>query len=210
MAESLPLDPSPSTRTVTALLLAAGTSSRMGDFKQLMPFRGRTFVEACVETLLASKADETIVVVGHRAEDVRRAIERLPVRIVSNDDYLEGMASSIKVGVRAVDEGETDAILVALCDQPHVPTSVVDTVIAAYKASNALIVTPTIAGDSGHPVIFDLSLRDEILAVDPSEGLRAVTYAHRAERLRVPVDTVAIIDDVDTPEDYDRIVVNPE
>jgi molybdenum cofactor cytidylyltransferase len=208
-------DPSPSddrraARRVVALLLAAGTSSRMGDFKQLMPYRGRTFVEACAETLLASSVDETLVVLGHRAEEVRRTIASLPVRVVVNEAYLDGMATSIKAGVRAIAPGSADAILVALCDQPHVPVPVVDAVVAAYRSSSALIVAPAIAGDSGHPVIFDLSLRDEILAIDPAHGLRAVTYAHRENRLRVPVDTVAVIDDVDTPDDYQRIVVSSQ
>jgi molybdenum cofactor cytidylyltransferase len=177
----------------------------MGDFKQLMSYRERTFVEACAETLLASRVDETIVIVGHRAEEVCRAVAHLPVRTVVNENYLDGMASSIKAGVAAIAPGSADAILVALCDQPHVPVAVVDAVVAAYRASGAPIVAPVIAGDSGHPVIFDLSLRDEILAIDPSQGLRAVTYAHRADRVRVPVDTVAVIDDVDTREDYERI-----
>jgi molybdenum cofactor cytidylyltransferase len=177
----------------------------MGDFKQLMKYRGRTFVEACVETLLASSVDETVVVLGHRAEDVATAVARFPVRTIRNDDYLDGMTSSIKAGIRAVPEGSADAVLVALCDQPHVPVTVVDAVLAAYRSSGALVVAPTIAGDSGHPVVFDLSLREEILAVDPAQGLRAVTYAHRSDRLRVPVDTVAVIDDVDTPDDYERI-----
>ena len=194
-------------RRVTAILLAAGVSSRMGDFKQLMPFRGRTFVETCVETLLASTADEVLVVLGHRAGDVAAAIARFPARTIVNEEYRQGMASSVKAGVRAVAEGTAEGVLIALCDQPHVPVRVVNAVIEAYRASRALIVVPAIAGDSGHPVIFDLSLRDEILAVDPSEGLRAVTYTHRGERVRVPVDTLSVIDDIDMPDDYSRIVL---
>lgn len=191
-------------RRVVAVLLAAGTSSRMGELKQLMPYRGRTIVEACVETLLASAVDEVLVVVGHRADEVAAAVSRFAVRVVRNDDYLEGMSSSVAAGVRAAPEG-ADAVMICLCDQPHVPVTVFDAVLAAYRERDAAIVVPTIAGDTGHPVVFDLSLRDEILAADPSRGLRAVTYAHRADTLRVPVDSVAVLDDIDTPDDYERL-----
>lgn len=190
-------------RKVVAVLLAAGTSSRMGDFKQLMPFRGRTIVEACVETLLAADVDETIVVVGHRGDEVEAAVARHPVRVVRNEDYLAGMSTSVKTGVAAA--ADAAAVLVCLCDQPHIPVHVFDAVVAAYRETGAPIVVPTIAGDTGHPALFDMSLRDEILAVDPNEGLRSVTYAHRGERLRVPVDTVGVLDDMDTPDDYERL-----
>jgi molybdenum cofactor cytidylyltransferase len=177
----------------------------MGKFKQLMPYRGRTFVEACVETLLASTADDVVVVVGHRAGEVAAAIARFPVRTAVNAEFAAGMSSSVKAGVRAIPEGAADGLMIALCDQPHVPVAVFDAVLDAYRLTGARIVVPTIAGDSGHPVVFDLSLRDEILSVDPSQGLRAVTYAYRGERLRVPVDTLSVIDDIDTPEDYERL-----
>jgi len=191
-------------RRVAAVLLAAGTSSRMHEFKQLLPFRGRTIVEACVETLLATTADEVVVVVGHRGDEVAAVLARFPVSIVRNDAYLEGMSSSVAAGVVAA-RGNADAVMICLCDQPHVPKSVFDAVLDAYRASVAPIVVPTIAGDTGHPVIFDLSLADEMLGVDPAHGLRAVTYAHRAETLRVPVDSVGVLDDMDTQEDYERL-----
>jgi molybdenum cofactor cytidylyltransferase len=192
-------------RRVTAVLLAAGLSTRMnGEFKQLMPYRGRTIVEACVETLLASTVDETLVVLGHRADEVAATISRFAVRTVQNPDYEAGMSTSVVAGLRAVGV-ESDAMMVALVDQPHLPVAVFDAVLDAYRDTGARIVVPTIAGDTGHPVIFDLSLRDEILAVDPTKGLRAVTYAHRADSLRVAVDSVGILDDIDTPDDYERL-----
>jgi molybdenum cofactor cytidylyltransferase len=192
------------TRRVTAVLLAAGLSSRMGDFKQLMPYRGGTIVESCVETILASPVDDVVVVVGHRADEVEAAVSRFPVRVLRNSDYALGMSTSAVAGVRAA-EG-ADAVMICLADQPQIPAAVFEAVLAAYRASGARIVVPTIAGDTGHPVVFDLSLRDEILAVDPSAGgLRTVTYAHRGEVLRVPVDTVSVLDDIDTPDDYERL-----
>jgi len=191
-------------KRVTAILLAAGASTRMNAFKQLLPFGDRTIVEACVARILTTSIEETIVVVGHRADDVAAAVSGLSVRVVRNDAYATGMASSVKAGVAAA-RATADAVMICLCDQPHVPSAVYKAVLDTYRRTGALIVVPTIAGDTGHPVVFDMSLVDEILAVDPTTGLRAVTYAHRADTIRVPVDSVAILDDMDTPDDYERL-----
>jgi molybdenum cofactor cytidylyltransferase len=83
--------------------------------------------------------------------------------------------------------------------------AIFDAVIDAYRATRGVIVVPQIAGDTGHPAIFDLRLRDEILGLDEAQGLRSVTYAHRAEIVRVAVDDVGVLDDMDTPDDYARL-----
>jgi len=192
-------------RSVGAILLAAGTSSRMGGFKQLLPYRGSTIVETCVATVRGTTVDSIYVVVGHRADEVAAAVEAPDVRIVRNDAYLDGMATSVVAGVTAARAAGHDAVMICLCDQPHLDRTVYDAVLGAYRESGAPIVVPSYAGDTGHPAIFDRSLFDEILAVDPSQGLRAVTYAHRGDKLRVPVDAVGVLDDIDTAEDYERL-----
>lgn len=179
-------------------------STRMGDFKQLMPFRGRTFVAACLESIRASSVDDVVVVTGHRADEVAKAVAPFGVRVVHNPDYASGMSTSVLVGLAAIDV-DAHGMLVALCDQPHVRVEVFDAVLDAYRSHEALVVVPTIAGDSGHPVIFDLSLRDEILDIDPASGLRSVTYAHRSETLKIGVDDIAVLDDIDTMDDYERL-----
>lgn len=189
---------------VAAVLLAAGTSSRMGAFKQLLPFRGTTIVRACVRTLRDSSVDEVLVVVGHRADEVRAELAGETVTLVENARYLEGMSTSVTAGLRAVSPSAA-AVMICLCDQPHLSVGVYDALLAAYRLHRAPITVPLFGGDTGHPAIFDCSLRDEILAVDPSQGLRSVTYAHRAEVMRVPVDTVGVLDDMDTAEDYERL-----
>ena len=130
---------------ISAILLAAGESRRMGTFKQLLTFEGKTFVERCVDELLASKAAEVIVVTGHRDDDVRRIIGTRAVRFAHNPEYRSGMASSILCGVSAV-APTTEAVLISLADQPQITAALIDHVISAYLANRPMIVVPRHSG----------------------------------------------------------------
>lgn len=189
---------------ISALLLAAGESRRMGDFKQLLTFRGKTFVECCVDNILASRAGEVVVVTGHREADVRSALGDRPVRFAHNPDFREGMSSSIKRGVQAVSD-RARAVLVALVDQPQVGSGIFDMVIDCYERSGPLVVVPSYGGRNGHPIVLDISLRGEILAMDPSKGLREVVHAHADRLVKIEVGTDAVLTDFDYPEDYRRL-----
>ena len=190
---------------ISAVLLAAGKSRRMGKFKQLLPLAGKTFVECCVDNLLASRVDEVVVVTGHREADVRNAVGTRPVRFANNPDYRDGMSSSIKRGVEAISK-MARACLIALVDQPQIGSDVINRVIEAYLADEPLIVIPTYEGKNGHPIILDLKLRDEILAIDPAQGLKQVVHAHSSEVVRIEVFTEAVLTDFDFPEDYKRLL----
>jgi molybdenum cofactor cytidylyltransferase len=190
---------------ISAVLLAAGESRRMGKFKQLLPLGGKTFVECCADNLLASRVDDVIVVTGHREADVRSAIGNRPVRFAHNPDYRDGMSSSIKRGIDAISK-EAHACLIALADQPQIGADVINRVIEAYEQDETLIVIPAYEGRNGHPIILDLKLRDEILAIDPDEGLRQVVHAHSNEIVRVEISTDAVLTDFDFPEDYERLL----
>jgi len=189
---------------VSAILLAAGESRRMGEFKQLLTLGGKTFVECCVDNLLAARVGEVIVVTGHRAADVERAVGDRPVRVVRNEDYRSGMSGSIKRGVREVSH-DARACLIALVDQPQIRTDVINRVIETYEAGDPLVVIPTYQGKNGHPVLVDLRLREEVLAMSPDQGLRQVVHAHASDTARVEVQTETVLIDFDYPEDYMRI-----
>lgn len=193
---------------ISAVLLAAGESRRMGKFKQLLEFGGKTFVECCVDNLLASRAGEVIVVTGHREAEVRGAIGDRHVRFVNNPDYHDGMSSSIKRGVGSISKSAR-ACLIALADQPQIGADVINRVIEAYVKDEPLIVVPTYEGKNGHPIVVDLKLRDEILAIGPAQGLKQVVHAHSSEVIRVEVSTDAVLLDFDYPEDYRRILTDP-
>ncbi|HVF90135.1 MAG TPA: nucleotidyltransferase family protein [Blastocatellia bacterium] len=189
---------------ISALLLAAGESRRMIDFKQLLTFRGKTFVECSVDNLLESRAGEVIVVTGYREADVRSALSGRPVRFAHNPDYRAGMSSSIKQGVRAISDG-AHGMLVALVDQPQIGADIFNLVIDSYERSRPLVVVPSYGGKNGHPVVIDLSLKDEILEMDPSQGLREVVHAHADRLLKIEVASDTVLTDFDYPEDYRRI-----
>ena len=191
---------------ISAVLLAAGESRRMGQFKQLLLLGEKTFVEHCVETLLAARVDEIIVVTGHRESEVRAAAAAgtRAVRFVHNTDYRAGMASSIKCGVQAVPDG-SKACLIALVDQPQIGPNVIDQLIDVYENARPRITIPTFKGKGGHPIILDLSLKQEILEMDQSIGLGQVISAHSSEIARVEVFSSDVVEDCDLPEDYERI-----
>jgi molybdenum cofactor cytidylyltransferase len=189
---------------ISAVLLAAGESRRMGEFKQLLSFRGKTFVESCIDNLILSRVDEIIVVTGHRAEDVRRAAGDRAVSFAHNSEYRLGMSSSIKRGVEAA-SSECRAFLVALVDQPHVGPEIVNRLIETFDGG-ALIAIPTYRGSRGHPIIISSSLRHEILTMDPAEGLRQVIRAHQGDTVYVAAETSAVLEDCDFPEDYQYIL----
>jgi molybdenum cofactor cytidylyltransferase len=175
----------------------------MGSFKQLLTLGGKTFVECCVDNLLASRIGELIVVTGHRDDDVRAALAGRDVRFAHNANYQDGMASSIKCGLEEVSDKAT-ACLIALVDQPEIGTDIFNNVIEAYRKESPLIVVPTYRGKRGHPVVLDLKLRNEILGMDPRLGLREIVSSHRQQTCLVET-AVAILLDFDTPDDYRRV-----
>ena len=187
---------------IAAVLLAAGRSRRMGEFKPLLPFGDRSVVEACVSNLHEAGVGEVVVVVGHRAEEVRAALARFEsVRFATNDEPESEMGVSVARGVEALGD-ETEAALVALVDHPAVPPASVACLIEARRRTGARLVVPEWEGRGGHPVLVDLSLRDEIVRVAPRAGLRAVFDAHRREVLRVPAASPFVVRDMDTWDDY--------
>ncbi len=188
--------------SVAAVLLAAGRSRRMGAFKPLLRFGGVTVVEACVANLLEAGALEVVVVVGRRGDGIRAALAgEARVRFAVNDTEGSEMGLSVARGVEAVSE-DASAVLVALVDQPAVPPHAIRNLIETHARTGARLVLPEWRGRGGHPVLIDLSLREELLTVVRERGLRALFDAHRTEVVRLPADTPLVARDMDTWDDY--------
>ena len=190
---------------ISAILLAAGESRRMGELKQLLPLGDKTFVQHCADNLLASRVDEIVIVTGHRNMEVERSVGDRAVRFTYNQDYRSGMASSVKCGVQAISHGSR-AFVVALADQPTIGANVINSLIETYENARPLIVIPTYDGRTGHPVLFDVSLKEEIQSMDPERGLREVIRAHSNGIVRIEASDRSVLEDCDLPEDYSRIL----
>jgi molybdenum cofactor cytidylyltransferase len=190
---------------IWAVVLAAGESRRMGTQKLLLPFGETTVVEAVVRTASASRADRVLVVIGADGEAVRRKIEGSGVEFAVNPDYRLGMLSSVQAGFRAL-PAEAEAAVIMLGDQPFLAAAVVDEVIGTYREGRKGIVIPTFRGRRGHPLLIDLKFREEVLALDPAEGLRGLVRARAGDIGEVEAGDAGILRDMDTPEDYAGIL----
>jgi len=191
-------------KTVTALVLAAGRSERMGAFKLLLPFRGRSVIETVVDTLLESPLKGVWVILGHRGEAIRQILAPRPVEYVLNADYEEGMFASVQCGFGAVPDA-TEGVLVCLGDQPGLSRAVVDPLLAAFETARQGILIPTWEGRRGHPVLIHTRYREEILEMEGEQGLRELLWKHPEDVGEVPVADASILQDMDTPEDYRRL-----
>lgn len=187
---------------VSAVLLAAGESTRMGQQKALLPWKGSTLLLYQVNSLLAAGVAEVVTVVGYRAERLRSLIEGIPrVSTVLNLRYRTGKASSIRAGLRGISH-QAEAVLVLSVDQPRSPTFV-GRVLEAHRQQGALITYPAYAGKGGHPILFSRSLLPEMMVIrESSQGLREVVQRHQSEWLRLEVDDQEALFDLNRPQDY--------
>jgi len=186
--------------SVSAILLAAGRSQRMGAFKPLLPFGETTVIRCCIQHLRQGGIDEVVVVLGHEAEELQRTISDLNLRFVINPDSTSEMGASIACGLKEL-LPETKAALIALTDQPAVPPNVIEAIMSEWTSGERLVV-PEFRGHGGHPVLIDLRFREELLNLDSRGGLRSFLEAHREQVRRLPVNSPFIARDMDTWDDY--------
>lgn len=194
---------------IWAIVLAAGEALRMGTPKLLLPFGEVTMIEAVVNTLLQSRVDNVLVVLGSDREKIRKKITDMPVQTVENLRYKEGMLSSIQAGFRALPQ-ETDAVLICLGDQPLISVTTLNSMINRYKETGGGIILPVYNKKRGHPILIDMKHKDEVLDLSPAIGLRALVYNHPEEVEEIEVDSAYILQDIDYPEDYRRELAKKE
>lgn len=196
---------------IAAIVLAAGRSSRMGSHKLLLPLGDRPLVSYAVRAATGSAASPVIVVLGHDADRVREALlETLPggaYRVIVNQRYREGMATSLRAGIAELDDTVAGA-LVLLADQPLLTARVLDQVLGEARSDPERIVAATYGGARGHPVYFPRSLFAEVQAIRGDEGARSVLARHTDSVARVAVEPTYIGLDVDEPSAYARLVAD--
>jgi molybdenum cofactor cytidylyltransferase len=204
---------------ITGILLAAGTSSRMGAPKQLLPWRGEPLVRHAARQALGSKLDGLIAVLGHEAAAVEAALAGLPLRCVRNEGYASGQASSLRAGLAAL-PSEAEAALVLLCDQPLVSPALIDEILAAFRqplpdakdvarqgenlqrSAFPVAVIPRYEGQRGNPVLLARPLFAQLMGLEGDEGARRVLGRHATRVRWLDVGDAAAVTDVDTLEEY--------
>ena len=189
--------------SVTAILLAAGQSRRMGAFKPLLPFGKTTVIQSCLKYLTMGGVDSVVVVVGYRADDIREQLSNYSVLFAVNPDPASEMAASIAAGVRKVPDSAA-AVLISPADYPAIPPAVIASILGEWSKGYRLV-KPTWQGRGGHPVLVDLSFRADLLDLEPATGLKGLFDRRKNEVRRIKVDSPYVARDLDTWDDYERL-----
>ena len=186
-----------------AILLAAGESRRMGELKALLPWQGTSLLAHQVDALKQAGADQVVVVLGHRAEELRPIVEgQEGVTLVFNPDYWQGKTTSIKAGLRAAGEHNPAALLLLNVDQPR-SAETIEFLLWSHRSGGALITIPTYQGKGGHPIILDPALLEELLSIEEAtQGMKAVVQRHWDRTQKVEMDQPEVLWDLNTPEQY--------
>jgi len=191
---------------IGAIILAAGSSSRMGRAKQTLTYRGESLLRRAAHAALGAGCRPVIVVTGAHAELARRELDGLEVTEEFNPLWQTGMASSVRAGaeglVRA--DAEVAATVLMLCDQPHVTAEIVSNLVAAHRASGKLIVASTYGRSFGVPALFGRALFAELAQLEGAAGAKQVINRHAAETHFVSFSGGEV--DVDTPDDFMRLI----
>ena len=187
-----------------AVILAAGSSTRMGTAKQLLRLDDRPLLQHALDNVRASAVAEIILVLGAAAEAIQRETDTQNVRVVINQNYRQGMGSSLKAGLSAVDP-QAKAALIVLADQPFVRPATLDQLMTEHHRSKAQIVIPTHRGFRGNPVLLDRSVFAEVMALEGEMGCRAIFGNHLEGIVKVPVDDAGILLDIDRKSDFEAL-----
>jgi molybdenum cofactor cytidylyltransferase len=186
---------------ISAILLGAGESKRMGVDKLSLPWGRKTVLEHCVKTLLRSEAQELVVVLGIRNKKVKNLFQGQKVKVIINPYSNRGMSTSIQRGLQAIHPG-CHGVLIALGDQPLLKTRTINGLIHAFEEREGGIIVPSFRGRRGHPVIFHRRYKKELLDLKGDVGGRSIIERHPKDVRLVPVKSRGVVKDVDTWQDY--------
>lgn len=187
---------------VSALILAAGPSRRMGTAKLALPVEGVAMLRRVAEAAVGSRCRETVVVLGAAQDVYRPLLQGVPVLIVENPDFEHGMSTSIRAGVAAL-SAESKAVVILLADQPRITSHIINRLIEAYLEEGKRIVASSYQGVVGVPVLFDGALYLELLTLEGDGGARSVIETYPQHGVAVPLEEGAW-EDVDVPSDLAR------
>jgi len=185
---------------IAAVVLAAGTSSRMGRNKLIELVRGKPLVRQAVDAALASRLNPVLVVTGHEADKISVTLNGAPVTIVHNDKFSEGLSASIRAGIAAVPE-DCEGAMILLGDMPDISPALIDRLIAAFDPAGGHAICVATAGDRrGHPVLWARPFFPEMMSLKGDKGARDLFEAHAHQMIEIDAGDDAPVADIDTPE----------
>jgi len=188
---------------ISAILLGAGESKRMGIDKLSLPWGRKTVFEHCFEILLRSDVEELVIVLRFRNKGIKNLFQRKKVKIVTNPCFRKGMSHSIRRGLQAI-HPNSHGILVALGDQPFLKTRTINVLIRTFDQGRGGIIIPSFQGKRGHPVIFDRKYEKELLDLKGDVGGRSIIERHPEDLRVVSIKSEGVVKDVDTWQDYEK------
>lgn len=188
------------------LILAAGSSSRLGQPKQLVAFNDQTLLQKVIRTALSFESIPATVVLGANAGIIKPSISNLPVQIVENKNWAEGMGSSVTCGINAIlyQQPETEAVILLVCDQYRLNKSIIEKLIEKWKYTDKGIIASTYEQNFGVPALFSKKLFPELIALNGKRGAKKIIKAYLTQTAFVSFENGRY--DLDTPEDLNTAI----
>ncbi len=200
-----------SSKKIAGIILAAGTSSRMGRTKQMLPYEGTTILGTVIKCALASDLDTVILVLGHEAAAIRDQLDEQldlkKVEILINPHYRQGQSTAIVAGTNQL-SNDFDAAMFLLGDQPLISKNLINLLVQKAGQNTGRIIIPYYKEQRGNPVTFDKTLFPELTSLKADTGARVLFKKHAADISRIEVDDPGILTDIDTLQDYNNLVQN--
>ena len=192
---------------ISAILLGAGKSKRMGVDKLSLPWGRKTVLKHCFDTLLRSEVREVVVILGIRNQGIKNLFQGQKAIVITNPYSNRGMSTSIKKGIRSI-HPSSNGILIALGDQPFLKTRTVNALIRVFGQGKDGIIIPSFRGRRGHPVIFHRRYKKELVNLKGDMGGRSIIERYPEDVRVVPVKSIGVVKDIDTWQDYKERIKN--
>ena len=190
---------------ISAIVLAAGASARMGAPKALLRIGPETFLEGIVRKLRAANLTHITIVLGAGADEISRTIPHLSEFYLINHQWRQGQLSSIQCALRALDGDELEGIVLWPVDRPLVASSTLDALLTCFSSNPGRIIAPVFERKRGHPTLFSQRFIPELEAAPIDAGARAVLWNHPDEVIELQVSDIGVVTNIDTRSEYDRV-----
>lgn len=195
-------------RKIAAIILAAGESSRFGRAKQLVEFESRTLVRRAFDAAHGASCSPIVIVIGAAKSKIRNELRGTDAVTVENENWKCGMGASIRAGIQHLLDQDVAAAVLMTCDQPFVDSTTIRSLVARQRETHKAIIASSYANTLGVPALFDSSLFDELLALDPKGGAKSIILSNRERVAAIPFPEGKI--DIDTVEDWRMLERNDQ